>query len=182
MERNALLARALPLQDPARLGALLARLQPRLLGLARSFTRDATAAEDVVQNAFEKALRHGARFRGGARVSTWLYRIVANESLMWLRSERRRLARLVDQDPQDWSRTPDPDPGALTLLSERERCAKLLAGLDRLRPGERELLLRSATADKSYQELGAETGLHPGAVKSRVFRARRRLAEVVGEM
>ncbi len=87
------LARALPHCDRGRLGALFRSLEPRLTAVALRITRDESTAQDVVQNAFEKALRHGHRFRGECLVSTWMHRIVANEALMWLRSERRRARR-----------------------------------------------------------------------------------------
>lgn len=66
-----------------RLGALYQELAPRLVRVAQRLTRDALAAENVVQTAFEKALRHVADFRGDARLSTWLHRIVTNEALVW---------------------------------------------------------------------------------------------------
>ena len=56
------------------------------------------------QNAFVKALRHREQFQGDAAPSTWIHRIVINEALMWLRSERRR--RLYDGPDADktWER------------------------------------------------------------------------------
>ena len=86
----------LPLHDPVRMDALIRRLEPRLSAVALGVTRDPDAARDVVQNAFVKVLRHGDKFRGQARVSTWLHRIVTNEALMWRRSQSRRR-----EDPLD---------------------------------------------------------------------------------
>ncbi|GAG33939.1 unnamed protein product, partial [marine sediment metagenome] len=84
MSRHAESARAahiasenrLPLRDPERMDALIRSLEPRLAAVALGVTKDPDAAQDVLQNAFEKVLRHGEKFRGQARVSTWLYRIV----------------------------------------------------------------------------------------------------------
>jgi RNA polymerase sigma-70 factor (ECF subfamily) len=80
----------LPLRDPERLGALIRSLEPRLAAVALGVTKDPDAAQDVLQNAFEKVLRDGEKFRGQSRVSTWLYRIVTNEALMWRRRQSRR--------------------------------------------------------------------------------------------
>ena len=80
----------LPMDDPEALGRLLLSLEPRLQAVATRITRNPETSRDVVQNAFEKVLRHGSRFEGQSRVSTWLHRIVTNEALMWLRSHRRR--------------------------------------------------------------------------------------------
>ena len=91
----------LPYDDPERLGELLRGLEPRMRAVALRVTRDGEAARDVVQAAYEKALRHGRKFRGGARVSTWLHRIVTNEALMWLRRERRHHNDLPRQHALD---------------------------------------------------------------------------------
>jgi RNA polymerase sigma-70 factor (ECF subfamily) len=89
----------LPTDDPERMGALLAELEPRMNAVALRYTRDPEVAGDVVQNACEKVLRHGSKFRGQSLVSTWIHRIVANEALMWLRSEGRR--RTLHEDEPD---------------------------------------------------------------------------------
>jgi hypothetical protein len=62
----------------------------RLRRVALRITRNPAAADDVVQSALEKALRHRAEFRGEAQPSTWLHRIAVNEALAWRRSEGRR--------------------------------------------------------------------------------------------
>ena len=156
------------------LGAELCALRPRMTRVALRFApRD--AADDIVQGAFEKALRNLHRFRGHARFSTWLHRFVVNEALMWLRSERRRRVRELDLDdcgdPAWESR--DPDPAERLVASRRH--ALLHAGLARLPRDERDVLLRCGLGDVSYEAFGRETGLRAAAAKSRAFRARRKL-------
>jgi len=174
-------ARVLPWEDPERLGELLLRLTPKLTAVALRFTRDEDAARDVLQNAFEKAVRYGRRFRGQARVSTWLHRIVTNEALLWLRREKRRARRLVHIEEVRRLRLVDPSPAPPDLASHRECTARLRAAVARLRPEEREVVEHCALG-RSYAELGRSTGTHPGALKSRAFRARRRLAVMVDEV
>lgn len=159
--------------DPDALGALLAELEPRLRAVALRFTRDPANAADVVQNAFEKAIRHRDHFRGEARISTWLHRIVANEALMWLRGEKRRGETFVASG--DEPGVIDPAPSPCASLAERERRERISRGLASLRDDEREVLTCCALEGKSYAEYGRAAGLHPSAVKSRAFRARRRL-------
>ena len=62
---------------------------PRAVAYARSLLRNPDEAEDVVQEAFISAFRSIESFQGGARLSTWLHRIVVNAALMRLRSKRR---------------------------------------------------------------------------------------------
>jgi len=167
--------------DEAELGALLETLRPRLWSVALRFTRDPEVAEDVVQGAFEKALRHRWQFRGQARVSTWLHRIVANEALMWLRSERRRAkrtARLADAIPEALV---DPAPDASAGLASHQAARRLRREIARLGPEERDVIERCVLPGRSYADYGAERGVHPAAAKSRAFRARRRLQALLHE-
>jgi RNA polymerase sigma-70 factor (ECF subfamily) len=169
----------LPLHDPERLGALFARLEPRLRAVALRITRQPEAARDAVQDAFEKALRHGHRFEGQSRVSTWLHRIVANEALMWLRSQRRRSEVQTNLELDVLELQPAPGPSPAQRASSRERAARLEHGLSELSAEDRDVVLQCAVAGESYADYGARRGLHPGAVKSRAFRARRRLEAYV---
>jgi RNA polymerase sigma-70 factor (ECF subfamily) len=144
----------------------------RLRRVALRITRDPSAADDVVQCAFEKALRHGAGFRGEARPSTWLHRIVVNEALMWHRSEARRRAQLAR--PADFE-VESAGAHALDELIARERSQQLQRALARLRPEDADLLARCALGEQSYGAWARERGLHATAAKARAFRARRAL-------
>jgi RNA polymerase sigma-70 factor (ECF subfamily) len=171
----------LPLRDPECLGTLLSHLEPRLAAVALRFTRDPDAARDVVQNAFEKVLRHGEKFRGDARVSTWIHRIVSNEALMWLRTQRRRRETRWEDAHDDSPLTVDGAPTPAEALERREQLNRLRDGLCELSHEERDVVACCALGGQSYAEYGERTGLHPTAVKSRAFRARRRLAELLQE-
>lgn len=160
------------------LAAALASSRPRLRKLALRFTRDLAAAEDVVQNACEKALRNRSRFRGDARPSTWLHRIVVNEALMWLRSEARRCRRRTQ-----WAAASpgavDPTPLPLEVLLERERHERLQRGLGTLRREDRDLLVHCALEGGSQVEWARTARLTPASAKTRAFRARRALRSVL---
>ena len=166
----------LPLHDPQALGRLLQELEPRLVAVARRVTREPEAARDVVQNAYLKVLRHGHGFDGRSKVSTWLHRIVVNEALMWVRGEGRRNAPLRPLEEAPETALGDPAPPASDDLEARRRRDALRRGLAGLCPEDREVLVRCALEGHSYEEHGRQRGIHPDAVKSRAFRARRRLA------
>jgi RNA polymerase sigma-70 factor (ECF subfamily) len=174
-------ATALPLHDPERMGALLSTLEPRLSAVALGFTRDPDAARDVVQNAFEKVLRHGEKFRGHSRASTWIHRIVANEALMWLRSQRRRREVRPEGGRHDFPFLVDPAPTPAEALERDQQIDRLRSRLRELPREERDVVRCCAFDGQSYAEYGDRTGLHPAAVKSRAFRARRRLATLLQE-
>ncbi len=156
-------------------------LRPRLTSVALRFARDRHSAEDIVQSAFEKALRNLHQFRGRARLSTWLHRIVVNESLMWLRAEGRRRRRTLpvhDWQEADW---PEPGPDPAEGLATRQDSERLHAGIARLPEEEREVLLRCSLEGASYAQFSAETGVHRAAAKSRAYRGRQRLRSLLAE-
>jgi RNA polymerase sigma-70 factor (ECF subfamily) len=163
------------------MGELLRSLEPRLVAVAIRITREREAARDVVQAAFEKALRQARGFRGQARVSTWLHRIVVNKALMWLRSERRHRRRLVELDSDSEAALADPALDAPELLARHEQASRLHAGMRTLRPEEREVIEQCALGERSYADLAQRTGTHPAALKSRAFRARQRLSLILRE-
>jgi RNA polymerase sigma-70 factor (ECF subfamily) len=169
----------LPLHDREQLGTLLTSLEPRLIGLALRITRHPESARDVVQNAFEKVIRHGARFQGQSRVSTWVHRIVANEALMWLRAQRRRAEVQASSETAEIAGLADASPGPAEWLHQHERVEQLHAGLRGLSHQERDVMLHCALEDESYADYGARAGVHPAAVKSRAFRARRHLGALL---
>lgn len=169
----------LPMGDPGALGALLRELEPRMLGVALRITRDRDTAQDVVQSAFERAIRHGHRFRGDSRVSTWLHRIVANEALMWLRSHGRRAQAVRPLDSADEAALTDPAEDALQHVERTEHRARLRGALGALSRDERDVLVACSLDGRSYADYGRERGIHPAAVKSRAFRARRKLGALL---
>ena len=165
--------------DPEQLGALLRDLQPRLRAVAMRYTRDADAAQDVLQNAFEKVIRHCDQFRGGSLPSTWMHRIVANEALMWLRSEKRRSQRLTPMEDIEHIPVEDQAPAVPELLEQHEGVARVRRAIALLRPEEQQVIERCALEDRSYRQFSSEFGVHPAAAKSRAFRARRRLGQLL---
>jgi RNA polymerase sigma factor (sigma-70 family) len=170
---------SLPCADSAEMGRLLARLEPRLAAVARRLTRDPAAAADVVQNTFEKVLRRCEEFRGGALATTWMHRIVVNESFQWLRRERRHRRGRID--PGDWGLVSGTAPEPSQLLEtgqDHARVRRALALLPRL---DRALIEGSMEGERTYAEMGRELGLSEGAVKSRIRRARDRLERELGD-
>lgn len=168
----------LPCGDSTRMGRVLLGLEPRLTAVARRLVRNPDAAADVVQSAFEQVLRHCEEFRGDARPSSWMHRIVVNEAFRWLRRESRHAPARID--PGDWdlvfSQQADPEQAA-SAREDRDRLEQALASLPQ---EERSLLTASALEGRAFAALARELGLSPGAVKSRAFRARRRLAAKLG--
>ncbi|HET7456107.1 MAG TPA: sigma-70 family RNA polymerase sigma factor [Gemmatimonadaceae bacterium] len=148
--------------------------------LARHLVRDEHDAQDVVQEAYLRAWRHYAGFRGGDE-RAWLLAIVRNCCFTWSRSQRpARLAVAYDDEEHG-----DPQEGGSHLaadaavLAESDR-AELQLALDQLGPEFREAIVLREIEGLSYKEIGRVVGAPIGTVMSRLARARSRLQAALG--
>ena len=175
----ALIEAALRHDEPA-VRELIRRHNPRLFRVARGILDSDADAEDAVQEAYLAAFTRLGEFRGEARFSTWITRITMNAALM-----RRRAAR--PHEEYDTVTETDPAPGSVvafpgssfeaaeSALGRREIRA-ILEHLVALLPSELRLvfLLREAEG-LSVMAIAQDLLLNPVTVKTRLFRARRRL-------
>jgi len=164
-----------PLVGRAQLGdrrafeQLVERHQHRLLTLAARTLGSADEAADAVQEAFIRAWLGLPRFRGGSLFSTWLYRIGLNAA-----HDQRLKRRTV---PLDEHREP-ADPQDRFLASELS--GALQVALDQLEEDYRIAVVLYDVLGCSYTEIAELTDVAEGTVKSRIFRGRSRLAELMG--
>ena len=130
-------------------------------------------AEDAVQEAFVKAYRALGRFRAGSPFRPWLLRIVANEARNRRRSAGRRagLALRVAEDRRPGDAAPSPESAVL----DHEERAWLVAAINDLADGDREVIAARYFLDLSEAETAEILGLPRGTVKSRLSRAVGRL-------
>ncbi len=176
-------------------GALVARLQagdalafaelvrahgPRMLAVARRLLRSDDDAADAVQDAFISVFRAIGNFEGGAKLSTWLHRIVVNASLMRLRNRARHPETSIDDllpkfvedgqhidEPREW-RSPEP----LDALERRETRNLVRSLIDRLPSDYRTVLLLRDIEGLDTKETAELLGVTPNAAKIRLHRAR----------
>lgn len=148
------------------------RLALRMLGQQED-------AEDVTQEAFLKAYRSLPSFRRDSRFSLWLMRIVSHLCLDLLRRRKRRPAQSISQENGDGEETeldiPDESFSPEALLQRKLTREAVQRGLDNLPDEARQILLLRELQGLSYEEIGSVLALEPGTVKSRIFRARKRL-------
>jgi RNA polymerase sigma-70 factor (ECF subfamily) len=174
--------------DRHALERLIAHARPRLLAVALRMVRDRDEAEDVVQESLIKVCRHVTRFEGRSTFSTWLHRIVVNTALDRLRRAPGRRDRLADRDDAgggEGQRTFDAVDGGDDYESETperqylraEAAAIVHRALDRLSPTHRQALALRELDGESYQSIAEIVACPVGTIMSRLFHARRRLAE-----
>ncbi len=148
--------------------------------LARWLVRDPSTAEDVVQDAYERAYRYFAAFRGGSG-RTWLLQIVRNTAYSTLTAQRRRMEvslssgmRAADEDGADMD-IPDSSPGPEASLARRQDLAALDDTLNALPVAWRECLILREVEGLSYKEMARIMDVPIGTVMSRLSRARQAL-------
>jgi RNA polymerase sigma-70 factor (ECF subfamily) len=159
-------------------GVLVGRHQDVAFRTAWIVCGDAADAQDAAQEALLKAYLALDRFRDGAPFRPWLLAIVANEARNRRRSAGRRahLALRAGAEPAEHAA-----PGADVAVLAGVRRGTLLAALQKLDPGHREVLALRYLLDLSERECAAVLGCRPGTVKSRASRALRRLRAELGE-
>jgi RNA polymerase sigma-70 factor (ECF subfamily) len=162
--------------DQSAFNVLVLRYQQKVLKLITRYVRDTMEAEDVAQEAFLKAYRALASFRGDSAFYTWLYRIAINTAKNSLVSTKRRPIdyHLDLQDPEQYALqarlTDGETPEHLVLTDEiRETVNGAMADLpEDLRTA---IVLREIDG-LSYEEIAAAMDCPVGTVRSRIFRAR----------
>ncbi|MSU88298.1 RNA polymerase sigma factor [Rhodobacteraceae bacterium 2CG4] len=167
--RDAALLAAYAAGDARAARSLVETHAPRALAVARRMLGSAAEAEEVAQEAMLRLWRIAPEWRAGeARISTWLYRVVAN-----LCTDRLRRARTVPlpegHDP------PDERPGAVAGLIEGQRAAALARALADLPERQRLAVTLRHLEERPNPEIAAIMGLSVDAVESLQARGRKRL-------
>lgn len=148
--------------------------------LARWLVRDGRDAEDVVQDALLRALRHFDGFRG-SDARPWLLAIVRNAAYAWLRARRPGELLELTADQLDTAMAADaPDQNPETGLIRQAEKRLLNEAIAALPLPFRETLILRELEDLPYREIARITEVPIGTVMSRLSRARRLLAQGLG--
>ena len=159
-----------------------------LFRAARAIVRDDADAEDVLQEAYLSAYRHLPEFRGEARLSTWLTRIVINQELGRLRSRRRdNVVALLDDRPpgstesmeQAMDDDPRTSPEGGAMRAELRRL--LETKIDALPLAFRTAFILREVEEMTIEEAAECLAIPAATVRTRVFRARAMLRESLAE-
>ncbi len=136
-------------------------------------------ALDASQEAFFRAYRSLSSFRGDSKFSVWLYRLASNVCLDMLRQRSRTREDSLTSDEDEQLSLPDIRFDPQTELEKDALRRAVRQGLDQLEPVFRQALILRDVNGLSYEEIAQVAGLEPGTVKSRIFRARRKLAAIL---
>jgi len=145
---------------------------------------DRNEIDDLVQEVFVIAFRGLERFRGDARLSTWLYRVCVNVALGRIRTRKRRPIAYgvtdLDSAAIDPSLTDRPETPERKLERERDR-QRVYAALERLAPKKRVVLYLHEIEGMDLKEIAYVVESNAVTVRTRLFYARREFYKLLAE-
>jgi len=160
--------------DRLAMQVLFARHHVRVFRFVLRLVRDEAAAEDLISEVFLDVWRQAGKFEGRAAVSTWLLAIARFKALSAL---RRRPEQELDEEAaeaiEDTADTPD------VSLEKKDKSALLRECLTALSPEHREIIDLVYYHEKSVEEVAEIVGIPENTVKTRMFYARKKLAELL---
>jgi len=156
--------------DPALRDAMLAAV-PSLRAFAISLSGNVDRADDLVQETLLRAIANIESFQPGTNMSAWMFTILRN----LFRSEYRKRRREVEDTDGSYADTLKSHPEQGSHLEFKE----FKSALSKLPPDQREALILVGASGFSYEEAAAICECAVGTIKSRVNRARTRLADLL---
>jgi RNA polymerase sigma-70 factor (ECF subfamily) len=184
-EPEAALVNAARRRDPAAFKELMTKYGARVFRIAIRITQNREDAEEVSQDAFARAFLHMDTFRGASSFYTWLVRIAINQSLMKLRTRRRREldleGRVTAEGGPQWADVTDDTPTPEQRYAQEELHRLLASAIAELPTSSREVLHLRDVEDHSAEETARMLGLSIAAVKSRTRRGRHRLRQALNK-
>lgn len=178
-EQEAQIVRRVMQGDVNAFETLVTEYEKGVYAIAQRMTGNPEDAADMTQETFIKAYNSLHSFRGDSKFSVWLYRIASNVCLDFLRSRSRKptVSLSVEDDEGEETELDIADESqSPELLLERGLTRDAVRrGLQALPPDYRQILLLREIQGLSYEEIADVLRIEVGTVKSRIFRARKRL-------
>lgn len=161
---------------------LVTAYEKNVYNLALRMVGDPDDAADITQETFIKAYRALGSFRGDSKFSSWIYRIASNMCLDFLRSRSRRAQvplSFENEDAEGEIELPDMSQNPEKVLMKKLSMEAVRRGMEKLPPKQRQILVLRELCGLSYAELAQTLSVEEGTVKSRIFRARKRLCAIL---
>ena len=161
--------------------ALMEKYRRKVFAIAYGMVRDPEIAMDISQEAFIKVHRYLGGFQGNSSFYTWLYRIVVNLSIDFIRKEKKHKA--FDYDDMILRREPDDDESWVVptvidsnphkAYQRKELAERISDAFDALSEKHRAVLMLREIEGLSYEDIAKVLKIHKGTVMSRLHHARR---------
>ena len=168
---------------------LVIRYRTRVFGMIYNMVHNEQDAWDLAQDSFLKAWKSIGRFRGQSSFYTWIYRIVMNVTIDWLRkkqvkgggSEFDDRIQLTQIDPASKT-VPRTEPLPHQAMQRNEIRARIDQAIAQLSPEHRAVILMKEIDDMQYHEIAETLGCSIGTVMSRLFYARKKLQSLLRDV
>ena len=168
---------------------LVTRYRTRIFAMIYNMVHNEQDAWDLAQDSFVKAWKSIKRFRGRSSFYTWIYRIVMNVTIDWLRKKQVKGAGVEFDDAiqlrevNPASKTlPKADPLPYERMERTEVRARIDNAIAQLSPEHRAVILMKETEGMQYHEIAETLGCSIGTVMSRLFYARKKLQNLLKDV
>jgi len=172
-------------RNPEYFGDLVTRYQQRIFGFIRSIIRHDQVAEDLTQQAFEKAFTALNSFNAKLSFKTWLFTIAKNETFSYIRYQKRhKTVPLVSQNSDGEEinleeTVPNKSLSPMDELSKKQDTSRLKKAFDQLKPKYKAVLSLYYLEDLSYKEIAQALNIRLNTVRTHIRRAKADLAEII---
>lgn len=158
--------------------------QKDIYNLSLRFLGNEQDALDITQELFIKVLKKIDTFEGNSKLSTWVYRITVNYCKDFVKKNRRRTHISLDKpignaDGDFLNEIEDGGPTPQTILEKKLENELLQNAIESLEGEQKEIIILRYINELSYSEIGEILKLPEGTIKSRLSRARKKLAEIL---
>jgi RNA polymerase sigma-70 factor (ECF subfamily) len=174
--------------DAAAFNELVIRYRQRAYSMIYQMVRHEDDAWDLCQDGFFKAWKNIRHFRGQSAFFTWLYRILMNVTIDWVRRRQAQGETEFDDaiglqhiEPASTT-TPRGEMPPAARLSDKEIRARIDAAIQKLSPEHREAIVLREIEGLEYQEIAERAGIPLGSVMSRLFYARKKLQALLRDV
>ena len=180
-ESDEVLMGALAGGEDLALNHLMDRWQAPLRGFLYRYTQNGHDAGDLAQETFVRIYQHRARFRPGARFSTWMFQIALNLARSRARWQKRHPTDSLDWDSETQNSRFQIYSGATPAEANlaTERTAAVKTAIAALPPDLRDAVILAEYEEKSQAEIAAIVGTTPKGVETRLYRARQHLRKAL---
>lgn len=164
-------------EDPEAFGEIVRRWERKIFALCFGMLGREDEARDAAQETFIAAYRNLSRFRGEAKVSSWLHRIAVNQCLTTKRRAKTRSEEFIDEERNEEERYfVAPERNSPTRLSEaNERLTLVRQAVTSLPSDLRQVVVMKEFEDMTFQEISETLEVPLSTVKSRLYTALRQL-------
>lgn len=170
--------------DDSSFETLIELYQDRAYAIAYSIMGNSHDSYDMVQDSFIKVYKHLHKFNFKSSFNTWLFRIIKNTCIDEIRKKNRNKTISIDytyanSDGEVTVQYEDDSKSIEDIVEEKERASLLKECLEKLSVEHRTVIVLYDIKGYDYQEISDLLEVSLGTVKSRIFRARGKLAEII---